>query len=184
MTLIVGLGNPGNKYSQTLHNVGFRVLELLARETGAAWHNHSTMSELAKLTEPDDVYLLRPQTFMNESGRSVQEIVNYYKIAPNNVWVVHDDLDIPIGRVRISFAASAAGHKGVQSIIDTLGTNTFWRFRLGIGRPPGQLEAETYVLTKPASEAKFQLVAGIKKTADLLNLALSQGPEIARQKSD
>jgi len=131
MLLIVGLGNPGKKYEKTRHNVGFRVVDVLAKD------------------KPNDAVLLKPQTLMNNSGDVVVEAVNFYKIKPIDLWIVHDDIDLPLGEFKIQMGKSSAGHKGVESIIKRLGTKDFNRIRIGICPPKGKPEAvEKFVLEK------------------------------------
>ncbi|MFA6552849.1 MAG: aminoacyl-tRNA hydrolase [Patescibacteria group bacterium] len=141
MILIVGLGNPEPEYADTRHNFAVTALKPLAES-----FENKFDSLFTKLTS--NVFLSLPQTFMNESGKSISQIIKFYKIPAENIWVVHDDVDLPLGKIRNSFNSSAAGHRGVQSIIDHLGTQNFWRIRLGIGRPPEHIPTETYVLQK------------------------------------
>ncbi len=150
--LIVGLGNPGSQYDGTRHNLGFVVVDRLKERLGAgSWkqdknlHAHTSMAHAAKRK----IVFAKPQTFMNESGKSVQKLCTYYKVEPQNLWVVHDDLDLPPGTIRTAFDSRAAGHNGVQSVIDMLGTQQFHRVRIGIGsaREHGQ-DAERYVLER------------------------------------
>lgn len=137
--LIVGLGNPGKKYKDTRHNVGFQVVDFLAQESGV---DHFTSSSHAEAVTAETMMggektlIVKPETFMNESGRAVQSLVNYFDTAPENVLIIHDDIDLPISDMRMSFASSAGGHNGVQSVIDELGTNEFPRLRIGIRPDP------------------------------------------------
>lgn len=182
MKLIVGLGNPGNKYSETLHNIGFVVVDSLAQGVGATWSNFSKISQIGKLSQPSAI-LLKPATFMNNSGRSVKEIMDYFKVQTNDIWLVHDEIDLPPGEVRISFDSSSAGHRGAQSIIDYLDTQAFWRWRIGIGRPPEKMAVEDFVLTQPNSEIKSILNSSVIQAVDLLVTALKQDIETARLKT-
>ena len=119
---------------------------------------------------------------MNESGASVQEIVNFYKIPINNIWVVHDDLDLPMDTVKISFNSSAAGHKGVQSIINYVGSQNFWRFRIGLGRPPLPQPVENFVLEPLTSDAQIIMQKNIDNAVQQIQQALNQGlPKISHQ---
>src|SRR6185436_10932227 len=127
MMLIIGLGNPGTKYENTRHNFGFQVLDLL--DGGQQWENKYD-SQFIKL---DDVILAKPQTFMNKSGEAVKEILKFYPAA--ELVVVHDELDLPLGSIKVQKDASSAGHNGVKSIIENLGTQNFIRIRLGIDNP-------------------------------------------------
>lgn len=134
MKLIVGLGNPGKQYEGTRHNFGFAVLDELARKHGGAFALEKKFkAEICELfINGEKVLLAKPQTFMNRSGGSVRGIVSYYNISNDRVWVVYDDIDLEIGNVRVRKSGSSGGHKGVQSIIDDLGTEEFVRFRMGI----------------------------------------------------
>lgn len=135
MKLIIGLGNPGEKYKDTRHNVGFLVVEKLAHELGSTQTVWSTMSKYkALVARAGDVMLVKPQTFMNESGIAVVGLVNFYRLKAEDVWVIHDDLDLPLGKIRIRVGGASAGHHGVDSLIRELKTDAFARFRLGIGR--------------------------------------------------
>lgn len=143
--LIVGLGNPGEKYSKTRHNFGWLLMTALTKNL--TWQKASASLSLAcSINQAEQkIRLLKPMTFMNDSGSAVAAELNFYKIDIKNLWVVHDDLDLPLGTVRLSYDASAAGHNGVKSIIEHLGAQNFWRVRLGIGQDP-VMPAENYVL--------------------------------------
>jgi len=145
--LIVGLGNPGRTYARNRHNVGFMVVETLARQLGLATPRLQ-MKALVQTGElgGHKVILARPQTFMNLSGEAVGSLVRYYKIPLTHLLVIHDDLDLPFGVIRLRPGGGAGGHKGLISIIERLGTQSFPRLRFGIGRPPGRMEAADYVL--------------------------------------
>lgn len=176
MKLIVGLGNPGQKYHETRHNLGFVVLDALASVVGASWEKFSADSMVAKLRE-SGAMLLKPQTFMNASGKSVREVMNFFKVEPTDVWVVHDDLDLEYSRLKLDDGAGAAGHRGVQNIIDELGTKDFKRFRLGIGRPLEPIPAEDYVLQPFTNEEKSKLNSLIEVAAGRIVKALADGWE-------
>ena len=135
MKLIVGLGNPGKEYEDTRHNIGFMVIDKLAKELGEhtpSWQEDKKAESL--VCKVGDVFLVKPQTFMNSSGKAVSTLVSYYKLSPDDVWVIHDDLDLPIGKVRIREQGGSAGHNGMESIIAALKTDKIVRFRLGIGK--------------------------------------------------
>ncbi|OGE80710.1 MAG: aminoacyl-tRNA hydrolase [Candidatus Doudnabacteria bacterium RIFCSPHIGHO2_12_FULL_48_11] len=138
--LIIGLGNPGKQYKNTRHNLGFRVLDLLA--DGENWQDKHD----SKFIKLNDIILAKPQTFMNKSGEAVKEILKYYPAA--EMIVIHDDLDLPFGSIKVQKNISSAGHNGVQSIIDELGTQNFVRVRLGIDMPEarGRIPGDVYVL--------------------------------------
>ena len=135
MKLIVGIGNPGAEYESTRHNIGFMVIDKLARELGTATINwdHSTKHK-GLFAKVGDVLLVKPLTYVNNSGISVKSIVDFYTLAPADVWVIHDDMDLPLGKIRIRTGGASAGHHGVDSIMQHLKTDKFVRFRLGIGR--------------------------------------------------
>ncbi len=135
MKLIVGLGNPGGQYKDTRHNIGFMVLEKLAHELGssdAVWSFEKKHN--AEILKTGDVILVKPQTLMNASGLAVQSLVSFFKLKPTDVVVVHDDLDLPLGKIRIRTGGASAGHHGIDSLIREMGSDAFVRIRLGIGR--------------------------------------------------
>lgn len=151
MKLIVGLGNPGKKYERTRHNFGFAALDELARALRVDFSPSSYKGELAIVSHSihDKIFLLKPQTYMNLSGESAALLANFYKISPQDVLVIFDDLDLPLGRLRFAAKGSAGGHNGIKSLIEHFGTTDFPRLKLGIGRPihPG-FEVVDYVLQK------------------------------------
>lgn len=152
MKIVVGLGNPGRKYAGTRHNVGFEVLRRLAQSHGggAVWTKFE--AELCDVQiRGEKLLLLAPQTFMNLSGRAVRAAVDFYKVELDDLLVVSDDLNLETGRLRLRGAGSAGGQKGIQNIIDHLGSQQFARLRIGIGRPPGRMDASSYVLQKFSS---------------------------------
>jgi PTH1 family peptidyl-tRNA hydrolase len=135
MQLIVGLGNPGGEYESTRHNIGFMVVEKLAKELGektVTWDRDARHEALVAKT--GEVMLVKPLTYMNRSGLSVKGLVDYYKLTPADVWIIHDDIDLPIGKIRIRSQGASGGHNGVDSVIKALNTDKFVRFRLGTGR--------------------------------------------------
>ncbi len=146
MKLIVGLGNPGKQYENTRHNVGFMAVEQFLKDfepvRKTEWtENNKFKADIAEIewqpqTRPlEKVFLVKPKTFMNNSGQAVASIANFYKIPSEDIWVLHDDIDFPVGSIRIRQGGASAGHRGVMSVIEQLGDDKFWRFRLGIGRP-------------------------------------------------
>ncbi len=159
--LIVGLGNPGHEYAASWHNLGFRVLDAWRAAESyrcGEWTAHQRGAVLiaASLLPHSRLMLAKPQTFMNASGPAVAELMRGNRIRPEELWVIHDDLDLPLGKIRISRNATAGGHRGVQSIIDAIGTTNFTRIRLGISTPQSAaVPAETHVLQAipPAAEA-------------------------------
>ena len=154
MYLIAGLGNPGRKYQFTRHNLGFRVIETLARNHHLPLNQKKFQSIFGQgIIEGHKVHLILPQTYMNLSGVAVGHWVRYFHSSPERLVVVHDDLDLAWGRMRIVAKGGAAGHRGVLSLIEQLQTNVFIRLRVGVGRPPGDQSPEVYVLEPiPASQ--------------------------------
>jgi peptidyl-tRNA hydrolase, PTH1 family len=152
--LIVGLGNPGREYRETRHNVGFMLLDRLAARLNTRFTRLQSRSLVAGATYAPNrstaceckLVLAKPQTFMNLSGQSIQGLLHFYKLPLTHLLVVHDDLDLPPGSIRIRPDGGSAGQKGMTSILERLGTDEFARLRLGIGRPPGQMQAPDYVL--------------------------------------
>lgn len=151
MKLLIGLGNPGSEYANTRHNAGFLAVDALARETDGAWETDGKrQAEVSKLHINDEtVILAKPTTFMNVSGDAVQALASFYKASPNEIIVVHDEMDLPAGRIQIKLGGGDAGHNGIASIIERLGTDAFARLRIGIGRPTDpHIPGADYVLEK------------------------------------
>jgi PTH1 family peptidyl-tRNA hydrolase len=145
--LIIGFGNPGREYKDNRHNIGFMLIDRLAVRLNA--HGLKLQSKaivISALHAERKLILAKPQTYMNLSGQSVQGLLHFYKIPPENLIVAHDDLDLPLGTIRIRPGGGAGGQRGMASTIERLGTQDFPRLRLGIGRPPGRMEAAAYVL--------------------------------------
>lgn len=160
MKLIVGLGNPGEKYKNNRHNAGFIALDAFAREHSLIWKNDSKFN--AEICNFEDIILVKPQTFMNDSGTCVAALARFYKISLDDLMVVQDDVDLPSGVVKKQFKVGSAGHHGVEDIIEKLGTNAFWRIRIGVGRPESNLfNVEDYVL-EDLSDEERRAVATIK----------------------
>lgn len=177
MKLIVGLGNPGKEYEATRHNAGFMVVDELRRRWNFPGFKARKDAELSKGEEwGEGVILLKPRTFMNLSGEAVGEAVSFYKIsAEEALWVVHDEIDLPLGAVRVQRNVSAAGHNGVKSIINRVGHQDFVRFRVGVGRPVGPLPVEEYVLRPFDGSERAAAEAAITKAADAVEKALKDG---------
>jgi PTH1 family peptidyl-tRNA hydrolase len=169
--LIAGLGNPGPRFADNRHNIGFRAVEELAQAHRLTFSRTEHEAETAHGTIADRrVILAKPQTFMNDSGKAVGPLSRFYKIPPEDVLVIYDDLDIPLGTVRYRQEGSSGGHRGVNSIIQALGTRQFPRLRLGIGRPPGRMDAAAYVLQDFSEEEEPVLW-------DVLKLARQQAEQ-------
>jgi PTH1 family peptidyl-tRNA hydrolase len=145
--LIVGLGNPGREYRENRHNVGFMLVDRLAVKLNARFTRLQSKALVASAVYQErKIILAKPQTFMNLSGQSVQGLMHFYKLPIENLLIAHDDLDLPVGTIRIRPDGGSAGQKGMTSILERFGTDEFARIRLGIGRPPGQMQAPDYVL--------------------------------------
>jgi PTH1 family peptidyl-tRNA hydrolase len=177
MKLIVGLGNPGTKFERTRHNLGFRVINQLAQEIGIGnWKEETKFNALIAQGSFNDqkITLAKPKTFMNNSGLAVQAIANYYKIPIEEILIVHDDIDLLLGEIKIQKGRGSAGHKGVQSIINHLGTKDFIRIRIGI-KPENnkllEIETEKFVLQKFTLQEEKIIQETIKKAAALLTTA-------------
>lgn len=164
MKLIVGLGNVGKEYKNTRHNLGFLAVDRMQKNSGApAFAERKRFSAfLTEIGGRPKTLLAKPTTMMNLSGRAVAALLSYYKITPENLWVLHDDLDLPVGTIRHSFDSRAAGHNGVQSVIDCLDTKQFHRIRIGIGRPV-RGNAEAYVLKKIPSAERKEIEKAVEK---------------------
>ncbi|MCL4268928.1 MAG: aminoacyl-tRNA hydrolase [Anaerolineales bacterium] len=145
--LIIGLGNPGREYKDTRHNFGFMLIDLLAERLGARGMKvQSKAIVISAIYEEHRLILAKPQTYMNLSGQSVQGLLHFYKIPHDNLLIAHDDLDLPYGTIRIRPTGGPGGQRGMANTIELLGTKDFPRLRLGIGRPPGRMDAKDYVL--------------------------------------
>ncbi len=173
MKCIVGLGNPGKKYEQTRHNIGFMVIEELAKRND--WKlNKKKFNGKFSLDKVDGekVILLEPQTFMNLSGESLRPLMEFYDMTINDIIIIYDDLDLPTGKIRLRQKGGHGGHNGIRSIIDQLGTKEFKRVRVGIGRPTTPIPVPDYVLGKFNKEEDEDALASIKKAADACELWL------------
>lgn len=154
MYLIVGLGNPGEEYAHTRHNAGFDTVDLIGEEVGVRYWKTECGALTAKGAYRDiDVVLAKPQSYMNTSGGPVKQLCNAYGVDPDHLIVIHDELDIDPGTIRVKFGGGHAGHNGLRSICDKLGTRDWFRVRCGIGRPPGRMNVADYVLSLPKKEA-------------------------------
>jgi len=168
--LIVGLGNPGKKYENTRHNAGWMVLDRLAVRLGISFSKEKFKGRLAEISLDDGrkVFLLKPLTFMNLSGESVGEFARFYKLKPQEILVVYDDLDLPLGKLRLRLKGSSGGHRGVLSIEQHLGSREFPRLRIGIGRPPTKEEVVNYVLSPFGKDELPILEEALEKAVDCL----------------
>ena len=174
MKLIVGLGNPGKKYANNRHNLGFMVSDAYVGSIGGSWQKSADlMCDIVKLK---DLLVIMPTTFMNESGQAVLAVVNFYKIDPKEILVIHDDLDLEFGKIRLAFNGSSAGHKGVESIIVGLGSVDFGRLRAGVGRPQNlQQDPKDFVLEDFGQEEKKQVPQILKRACEAIQSFLDSG---------
>jgi PTH1 family peptidyl-tRNA hydrolase len=173
MTIIIGLGNPGEQYKNTRHNVGFMAIDKFAKKNDFPEFKLQKKSN-ALISEKDNIVLVKPQTFMNESGKAIKEIIKNKPI--ENLIVIHDDIDLPIGKIKIVQERGSAGHKGVESIIQNIGNDGLIRFRIGIGSEKKQ-EVIKIVLKKFSSEEQKIIDKIIQKAADALNFFIKEGLE-------
>ncbi len=172
MKLIVGLGNPGKKYAGNRHNLGFMVADAFAVNRGLAWtKNRDLMGDLAK---DGELVIVKPQTFMNRSGDSIRAVANFYKVDTKDILVIHDDVDLELGKIRLAFGGASAGHRGVESAIEGLGTPDFNRLRIGVGRPQVG-EVESFVLLDFLPEEKVKLGPVIKQAVSAIGSYLDSG---------
>ena len=180
MKAVVGLGNPGPEYAGTRHNVGFGVLAELARRQGATQPKLKFEAEVLEvMLGSEKLLLVAPQTYMNNSGRSVRKLIDFYRFPLDDLLVVCDDLNLDSGRLRIRKAGSAGGQKGLGDMIARLGTQEFSRLRIGIGRPPGRMNAADYVLRRFRGEDRELIETAISFAADAVEMWCAQGVETA-----
>jgi len=183
MKLIVGLGNPGLKYQSTWHNLGFILADGLKKKHDFSDFKNSTKFKAAvaegKIGK-EKIILAKPVTFMNNSGEAVQALAHFYKIKPENIFVMHDEIDLPIGTIRISQNSSAAGHNGIKSIIENLGSKSFIRFRIGI-KPENhsKVPVNKYVLQKINRHSIMPANKALDNAADAIATTLDKGVEVA-----
>jgi peptidyl-tRNA hydrolase, PTH1 family len=177
MKLVVGLGNPGPQYEHTRHNVGFRVVDKLAKKMGWSWNEQRSGALLASgMIGNEKVVLAKPLTYMNLSGQSVGELVRWYKIQPEDILVVYDELDLPVGTIRLRPRGSAGGHNGVENVIVHLHTNEFPRLRVGIGRPTNsRVDTINYVLGIPSGDERILLDTAEDRAVEAVELVITQG---------
>jgi len=180
--LVVGLGNPGKEYERTRHNAGFWLVERFASANGIVLRKDNKFQALVGRHEPSGAWLLMPQSFMNASGRAVQMLAGFFKIKPEEILVVHDELDFPPGTARIKQGGGIAGHNGLKDISQRLATHDYWRLRLGVGKPPAGMEGADYVLQRPPAEERAAIDAAIESALAVLPQCLSGDIQSAMQK--
>jgi peptidyl-tRNA hydrolase, PTH1 family len=174
--LLVGLGNPGDRYEATRHNIGFLALDYVADRHGLAFTESRWQALFSKaVLWKETVILIKPQTFMNASGRAVAAVASFFKIPPDRIIVVHDDLDLPLGRAKIVSDRGAGGHNGIRSIISELGTNDFCRIRAGIGRPQPPLAVTHYVLSEFEPEERSKVEEELVVIEEAVRLIIENG---------
>ncbi len=187
--LVVGLGNPGPTYAGTRHNVGYLVVEELARRIGGSWRSHKTgradvvEGRLGAPGMPGPrVVLARARCYMNESGGPVKALATFYKVAPDRIIAIHDELDIDFGTLRIKLGGGDNGHNGLKSMRSSLGTGDFYRVRAGIGRPPGRQSPADFVLSGYSSNERKELPFQVDSAADAVESLITDGLELTQQR--
>jgi PTH1 family peptidyl-tRNA hydrolase len=182
--LFVGLGNPGSEYEATRHNAGFWWVDEIARETGTRLASEAKFFGLAARLKSGahEAWLLEPMTFMNASGRAVAALARFYKILPEEILVIHDELDLPPGQTKLKKGGGNGGHNGLKDIVAHLGTPDFWRLRLGIGHPGEKSAVINFVLKPPVKEEAVLIEDNIRQSAKLLPMLLEGSFEAAMLK--
>jgi peptidyl-tRNA hydrolase, PTH1 family len=174
--IIVGLGNPGPEYAATRHNAGAMVLSLLAERMGARFKSHRTRNDIAEgRLAGQPVTLARPHSYMNLSGGPVSALLGFYKISPERTVVIHDELDVSFGTVRLKLGGGDNGHNGLRSITQSLGTRDYYRVRFGIGRPPGRMDPADYVLKPFTTAERKELPFALDRCADATETLITKG---------
>ncbi|MFC2006785.1 aminoacyl-tRNA hydrolase [Chloroflexota bacterium] len=185
MKLIIGLGNPGRGYSLNRHNLGFMCLNHFAKTHGIPFDRKQGKARIGKINiATNEVILARPQTYMNRSGQAVSKLVKRFNITPDDLIIIYDDLDLPLGKIRLRYDGSSAGHRGIESIIAELGSQDFTRIRVGIGHPAEATENTifSYVLSDFTSEEKLTVLQVIPKVSEAILCLLTEGLTAAMNK--
>jgi peptidyl-tRNA hydrolase, PTH1 family len=182
--LVVGLGNPGENYARTRHNLGFLVADLLAARLGAKFkaHKRSGAEVVTGRLAGRPVVLAKPRCYMNESGRQVGPLAKFYSVQPADIIVIHDELDIDFGRIRLKIGGGEGGHNGLRSVASALGTKDFLRVRVGIGRPPGRKDPATFVLETFTAAERPEVPTICEQAADATELLIELGLEPAQNR--
>jgi PTH1 family peptidyl-tRNA hydrolase len=182
--LVVGLGNPGPQYAKTRHNIGFMVADLLAARLGAPFkvHKRSGAEIVTGRLGNRSVVVAKPRTFMNESGRHIGPLAKFYSVSPADVIVIHDELDIDFGKIRLKLGGGEGGHNGLRSVVNALGTKDFQRIRIGIGRPPGRKDPAAFVLENFTAAERNEVPTICEQAADATELLLQAGLEAAQNR--
>ncbi len=181
--LIVGLGNPGAEYARTRHNAGFWLVDELARRHGGTFrHEGKHQADLARIRiGGDEIWLVKPMTYMNRSGGPVSSVLGFYKIAPGQMLVAHDEIDLPSGTIRLKEAGGHGGHNGLRDLIAAQGDG-FWRLRIGVGHPGSSKEVVDFVLTRAGADEQRAIDETIAAGADAIEEMLRSGAQIAMNK--
>jgi peptidyl-tRNA hydrolase, PTH1 family len=184
--LVVGLGNPGKEYERTRHNAGFWLVERFASAKGIALRKDgkfkALVGQIPGTSPAGAAWLLLPQSFMNASGQPVQMLAGFFRIKPDEILVIHDELDFPPGVAKLKQGGGIAGHNGLKDISQRLATHEYWRLRLGVGKPPAGREGADYVLEKPPADERAAIDAVIERALEVLPLCLSGDMQSAMQK--
>ena len=186
--MVAGLGNPGDEYAATRHNAGFHSIDLLAQQAGVSYWKSQLGAEIATISVNDpsaeggkrEVLLVKPQSYMNTSGGPISKLCAQYKITADELLVIHDELDIPEGDVRVKVGGGHAGHNGLRSIIDKMGSRDFSRIRVGIGMPPGRMAVADYVLKQLRAKEAEEFDVTCARAAEAAALAITRGVIFAR----
>jgi len=180
--LVVGLGNPGAQYATTRHNLGFLVADILSDRIDSRFkvHKKSGAEVATGRLGGRSVVLAKPRCYMNESGRQIGPLAKFYSVPPTDVVVIHDELDIEFGRIRLKVGGGVAGHNGLRSVASALGTNDFQRVRIGIGCPPGRMEGAAFVLSNFTNAEWREVPTICEQAADATELLVAQGLEPAQ----
>lgn len=175
MKIIAGLGNPGQEYSETRHNIGFMVVDELARRWSVSGWKKRKEALVAEVRQAEVILLVKPQTYMNLSGVAIGELARWYKVAEEDIIVIFDDMDLPTGRLRLRMKGGSGGHRGIESLLAHLAKDSFPRIRVGIGRPPAGWQVVDYVLSSFTKEEQPLLKAVVSKAADAAESIIKQG---------
>ena len=178
----MGLGNPGKEYERTRHNAGFWLVERFAAANAVALRKDPKFQALVGRHEASGAWLLEPQSFMNASGRAVQMLAGFFKIKPEEILVVHDELDFPPGVAKMKQGGGIAGHNGLKDISQRIASHDYWRLRIGVGKPPAGFEGADYVLQRPPAEERSAIDWVIDKALEVVPLCLAGDMQTAMQK--
>ncbi|WP_396927204.1 aminoacyl-tRNA hydrolase [Mycolicibacterium sp.] len=180
--LVVGLGNPGPQYAKTRHNLGFMVADVLAARMGGQFkvHKRSGAEIVTGRLAHRPVVLAKPRTYMNESGRQVGPLAKFYSVMPADIIVIHDELDIDFGRIRLKLGGGEGGHNGLRSVANSMGTKNFQRVRIGVGRPAGRKDPAAFVLEPFTAAERAEVPAICEQAADATELLIEVGLETAQ----